>query len=350
MSYVESRSPIQRGPAPPKQPGPWQQEASPDAAETLLTPQALAFVAHVRRLQREAMKDKTYRATPIGGEVGRFLRAKRWENSAENTLLSYESTLAKLSLDFADKDLVDLTREDYREFLDERWGESEPSTRGQRLACLKSFLEWAVDENRLPENPMAREKPPKKKDVNRRAYGADIIDELRDAQESLRDQIAIQLLGRLGLRRSELRVLQLRDINIAEGLVRVRGKGGKVADLPIAFDVLLSDLELYLIGRGGDEYLLYPKDDVSRPMTAAGVHYWFKRCLRRADMPASMMLHEMRHSAADNLWRDTGNLMLAKQLLRHSSVGTTEAYLHPRMDDLKEAMKSMERHERERRN
>jgi len=51
-----------------------------------------------------------------------------------------------------------------------------------------------------------------------------------------------------------------------------------------------------------------------------------------------MRLHELRHSAADNLWRDTGNLMLAQQLLRHESVATTQAYLHPTRDDLKEAL------------
>ena len=52
-------------------------------------------------------------------------------------------------------------------------------------------------------------------------------------------------------------------------------------------------------------------------------------------------MHELRHSAADNLWRETGNIVHAKQLLRHRSVGTTETYLHPSMDDLTAAMRSM---------
>lgn len=51
-----------------------------------------------------------------------------------------------------------------------------------------------------------------------------------------------------------------------------------------------------------------------------------------------MKLHELRHSAADNLWRASGNLMLAQQLLRHESVATTQAYLHPTRDDLAEAL------------
>jgi hypothetical protein len=45
----------------------------------------------------------------------------------------------------------------------------------------------------------------------------------------------------------------------------------------------------------------------------------------------------LRHSAADNLWRQTGNLMLAQQLLRHESVATTQTYRDPTRDDLTDA-------------
>jgi site-specific recombinase XerC len=39
-------------------------------------------------------------------------------------------------------------------------------------------------------------------------------------------------------------------------------------------------------------------------------------------------MHELRHSAADNFWRATGDLILAKELLRHQSVATAHEYLH----------------------
>ena len=55
-----------------------------------------------------------------------------------------------------------------------------------------------------------------------------------------------------------------------------------------------------------------------------------------------MKLHELRHSAADNLWRETGNLMLAQQLLRHESVATTQAYLHPTREDLSAALAGLQ--------
>jgi site-specific recombinase XerD len=55
-----------------------------------------------------------------------------------------------------------------------------------------------------------------------------------------------------------------------------------------------------------------------------------------------MKPHELRHSAADNLWRKTGNLVLASKLLRHESVATTQAYLHPSREDLAEALSALD--------
>ena len=118
-------------------------------------------------------------------------------------------------------------------------------------------------------------------------------------------------------------------------------KGGHIHKVPLAFETLISDVEVYIVGREATEYLLYPKQDVTRPMTSFGIHLWFKRALREAKLPETIKMHELRHSAADNLWRETGNIVHAKQLLRHRSVGTTEAYLHPSMDDLTAAMRSM---------
>jgi integrase len=158
------------------------------------------------------------------------------------------------------------------------------------------------------------------------------------AQPTLRDQIAIQLLGRLALRKNELRLLKIRDFDLGRGTFTVHGKGGKVVVMPIAFEDLKTDLELHLIDREPDEYLIYPCSHTTRPMDPASLHRWFKRCLDRAGMPTTIKIHELRHSAADALWRDSGNLMLAQQLLRHESVATTQAYLHPTRDDLEAAL------------
>jgi len=288
------------------------------------------------------MKDKGYRVSPVGGEVGRFLRSLRWADKSQNTLDTYELVLARLALDYAHYQRLDeFTAETLREFLDEHWGDSAPATRRQRLAIVKSFFRFAVDERGLEANPADKIKPPKRRSVERQAYKPAVIDKLRRAQPTLRDQICVQLLGRLALRKNELRLLKVADFDLAHGTFIVHGKGGKVVVMPIGFDDLKRDLEVHLIGRDPAEYLLYPQLDPHRPMNPASVHRWFKRALEHAELPDSMKLHELRHSAADNLWRETGNLLLAQQLLRHESVSTTQGYLHPTREDLAAALRQL---------
>ena len=65
-------------------------------------------------------------------------------------------------------------------------------------------------------------------------------------------------------------------------------------------------------------------------MNPASVHRWFKRCLERAGLPGTIKIHELRQSAGDALWRDSRDILLAQQLLRHESVATTQSYLHRR--------------------
>jgi integrase/recombinase XerC len=304
-----------------------------------LTAENLAFAAQVRA---EAMKNKRYRASPIGEQVGRYMRAQRWGGASDNTLRSYEHTLSRLGLDFAHKQLGDLTVDDVRDFLDEHWGTSEPATRAQRLAAVRSFFNWAVEEGRCLTSPVQSIKAPKVVNRERNAYKPDLIHKLVVSQPSLRDQIALQLLGRLGLRRNELRLLRLMDFDLSRGTVLVHGKGGKQVVLPLGIPQLKKDLELYLVGCDAAEYLLHPKTHTTRPMTNPSVHNWFKRCLERAGLPQSIQMHELRHSAGDNLWRQTGNLLLAQQLLRHQSVATTQTYLHPNRDDLDAALAALE--------
>jgi hypothetical protein len=91
------------GPALPKQPGPDIQEVSPGCTITL-TADDLAFAASALP---EAVKNRSYRALPLGLEVARYVRWKRSEwGAADNTMLAYEAVLAKRVVFFADLELA----------------------------------------------------------------------------------------------------------------------------------------------------------------------------------------------------------------------------------------------------
>jgi site-specific recombinase XerD len=291
-----------------------------------------------------ALRDGTWRKSPVGYEVSRYLRALRWGGATDNTLEAYTHVLGMLALRHADwaslEEFCSASGTEYiREFLDAEWGSAAPATKRQRSAIVRSFFRQAALERRIPYDPAATIRGPKeRRRAARQAYALHILYGLVAAQESDRDQCALELLCLLGLRKNELRVLRIRDIDFVRSLIVVHGKGGKTELLPLVGTVRDS-LYLHIQGEGrtGGEYLLYPRIDRMRPMDAASIHRWFKRCLERAGLPVTVKMHELRHSAADALRRES-NVVMAKELLRHENIATTEAYLHPTKSELAAAL------------
>ena len=294
-------------------------------------------------LDEAIVRDPTWQRTPIGKQARRWLDALGWEDASPNTIDSYTVAAARLALEFPSfAGLHELCAEGgegvglLRYFLDKHWRDAAPATRRARLSAIKSLFAWALEEGLIDWNPAEKIRPPRRRDPGRRAHAQNVILELVFAQVSVRDRCAVQLLARLGLRKNELRLLQIRDVNFSTNEIRVKGKGGHVRMIPIGSLKSLRD-ELYFHAvseeRQPTEYLLYPRGDRSRPMDASSVHRWFGRCLQLAGLP-SMPMHELRHTAADNLYRATRDLTAVQMLLGHESVGTTQAYLHPTRDDL----------------
>ena len=289
------------------------------------------------------VRDKSYQQHPVGHAVKRWLDALRWEDASPHTLEAYEITGARLALEFPDfHGLHEFCAQGgegvglLRYFLDKHWRDAAPATRRARLSAIKSLFAWALEEGMIGWTPAEKIKPPRKRLPGRRAHPQDSIIDLVFAQETIRDRVAVQLLARLGLRKNELRLLQIRDVNFSTNEIRVKGKGGKVRLVPItSLRSLRDDLYFHVLAEElrPTDYLLYPRADRSRPMNPSAVHRWFGRCLDRAGLP-SMPMHELRHTAADHLYRATNDLTAVQMLLGHESVGTTQAYLHPTTDDL----------------
>jgi integrase len=288
------------------------------------------------------VKDKTYQRTPIGAQVADFLDVLRDEGKPQTTRDTYERPLAWLALEFEDLPGVQAFccpegLKQLRDFRRRRWGDSSTETQRTYTAALRSFGNWAEDEGLAQYNPFRKLKLPRSRETLRVAHSPGEMQQLLSRQDSLRDECALGLFVALGLRKNDVRMLQIRDIDIARRYVYLRHrKGGQVIALPIEYTWLEQSLSLHIQGeqRNPPEYLLYPKRERSRPMSAPGLHRWFKRCLERAGLD-DFPLHELRHTAADEIFRRTGNIVAAQALLGHKNIETTRRYLHPSDADLR---------------
>jgi integrase len=308
---------------------------------------ALAIEAPWAAMMRQelAQMDKSYRKYPLGQLVGRFMRAIQFEGKAENTRISYEPVLRLFVLFFADLESLERFAgvgglDLLYEFLGYHWGDSSSATKRQRAAILKSFFAWAEDAGHISRDPTRRLKTPKPPKPLRIAHDLEVVQQIASAG-NVREEAAVLLMGRNALRKSDVRLLQARDVDLAHDRIYVRqGKGDKPAQIPLAFEDVRDVLALWMPSEPR-EYLLHPRHNRLKPMEASTMQRWWNALLERAGV-AAFPMHELRHSALDALWRKTGNLELVRQLARHESIRTTQDYLHPSEDDLRRAMRGKE--------
>ena len=146
---------------------------------------------------------------------------------------------------------------------------------------------------------------------------------------AVRDRTALSLLIYTGLRRHELISIDVADIDLTEGTLRVRrGKGDKSRIIALVEEARRA-VRGWLKVRPQVEHgrLLTGRD--GQALGAHGLNLLFRRAMRRAGLDRKgVTLHTLRHSFATMLLHSQVDLISLQRLLGHSSIGSTAIYLH----------------------
>lgn len=259
---------------------------------------------------------------------------------SEHTLAAYRSDLQRFCefLVPREETLQQVSGETIRQYLEKRQqaGMAKTST-ARTLSALRRFYGDLVRRGELESDPLARIKPPK---LNRK-----IPDTLSESQVSalldepdredpleLRDAAMLELLYATGLRVSELVSLQLEQLGLRQGVVRVTGKGSKERLVPVG-EAALDLLTLYLrqsrprLLAGRDSDVLFPS---SRGIMMQRQTFWHRIKLYavRAGISSSISAHTLRHAFATHLLNHGADLRVVQLLLGHSDLSTTQIYTH----------------------
>jgi integrase len=317
---------------------------------------------------REAVKDQSYQATPLGTFVARYIRWLRNEYGATPaTIRDYEAILARMSITLADRDPIDVSTEDLRTTID-LWSTRTARTRQKVTSVVRSFWGWMEEQGHIAVNPAGRIRRPRAERRVARTLPLDARPRLLNQAKHPRDRLGLFCLLVLGLRRAELAGVQIRDFDAQRGILRVFGKGRKERLLPLRGPIL-AELRLLLssdlphVGRPpeGDDYLLYPVRQLAagkgsegqllrkaeaapkdKPSTQA-IHRWWYRQAQAAGLvgpgvTSGLNMHQARHTFAMELRRVAG-IDAASQALGHSDLSTTLGiYGHRSIGDLENAM------------
>ncbi|MBI1842135.1 MAG: tyrosine recombinase [Verrucomicrobia bacterium] len=205
------------------------------------------------------------------------------------------------------------------------------------IAALRAFYRFAEQESLLPSNvadsltlPRRWQRLPKALDTDAITRFLEPI--VPETPSSLCDQAVFELAYASGLRLSELTQLQLEQLQLEAGFVRVVGKGNKERVVPVGGQATRA-LQRYLsVGR---PRLVGPRSPGNVFLHQRGGEFersvmWrrFKKRAAQAGIEGALTPHMLRHSFATHLLEHGADLRVIQELLGHASISTTEVYTH----------------------
>jgi len=207
----------------------------------------------------------------------------------------------------------------------------------RKLSAVRSFLNHAVRERRIESNPAGGVPTPRQARKLPKDLSVDEVFALLDALggadlASRRDRAVLEFLYATGLRVGELVSLDLGDLDIGAGMVRVVGKGNKERMVPFGEKArralaawLDSARDLRLAGGEGEAVFLNLRGG---RLTDRSVRRILDRRLREAAVSGHVSPHALRHSFATHMLGAGADLRAIQELLGHSSLSTTQRYTH----------------------
>lgn len=229
------------------------------------------------------------------------------------------------------------------------------------LSALSSFCKYLVNNNFLPDNPVATVKRPKIKKRLPRFFdeqqmnnvadqlsadflpdnlcGAEDENSIIEQYKRERDALIVIMLYATGLRRAELASLELSNFDSGRMVLRITGKGDKMREIPVIpylYDKILVYLRtrerrwpnaasraFFLTNKGEPLYLQFVNNVVKNELKSF------------SELHGVKTPHVLRHTIATALLNDGADINSIKEVLGHASLAATQVYTHNSFDKLR---------------
>lgn len=287
-------------------------------------------------------------------EIDSFLDAAWLEDGlAANTLAAYRRDLTAFAQWLETqcrKPLDKAEAADIQAWFAARHSATRASTANRRLATLRRYYKWALRQGRIQRDPCLELKTAKQPARFPDTLTEQQVDDLLRAPDidtplGLRDRAMLETLYATGLRVSELIVLNILDVSLTEGVIRVtQGKGGKDRLVPLGaeaqhwIETYLGQARVALLrGQPSDALFITARGG---PMTRQSFWLIVKKHAAAADIHAPLSPHTLRHAFATHLLNHGADLRVVQMLLGHADISTTQIYTHVARERLKQLHKT----------
>ena len=298
---------------------------------------------------RPAPLDAAVPLPPASAEsIDRFLDALWLEDGlSANTLAAYRRDLqlyARWLAQAGGKALDASAESDLLGYALARHAGTRATSSNRRLTVFKRYFRWALRERRVSADPTLRLSAARQplrvpKTLSEAQVEALLAAPDVDTPLGLRDRAMLELMYASGLRVSELVTLKTVHVGLAEGALRVTGKGSKERLVPFGEEAhgwlrrYLDEARATLLaGRTSDALFVTGR---GTEMTRQAFWLLVKKHARQAGIAVPLSPHPLRHAFATHLLNHGADLRAVQMLLGHADISTTQIYTHVARERLK---------------
>ncbi len=215
-----------------------------------------------------------------------------------------------------------------------------PRTVARKVSAIRSFFRYLLKENVIDQNPAGLLMSPKLNKVlpkflteedMERCITAPSGDQVSDD----RDKAILEMLYSSGIRVSELTGLDVQDLDLEQGLMKVRGKRKKERMVPLG-EPAVEALKTYLAKRPTLSPIVFLNKRKGTRINRREVYAIVDKYIKAAALHQKVSPHVFRHSFATHLLNRGADLRTVQELLGHASLSTTQIYTHVTTDRLKQ--------------
>lgn len=281
-----------------------------------------------------------------------FIRVER--QLSANTLASYRRDLEAYAAHLEEqqhlKDFNEVTREHILLHLENlRHSGKTARTVARHISSIRSFHQFLLREKVTSTDPTVHLEMPQLEQKLPKVLSIEEVDALiaapdRSKPQGIRDVAMLELLYASGMRISELTELDLEDIHLTMGFVRVFGKGGKERIVPLGRGAM-NAVSKYLERARYELQGSYPKTNAlfinqrGKRLTRQGCWKLIKQHAQKANIQKELTPHVLRHSFATHLIENGADLRAVQEMLGHADISTTQIYTHVSKTRLSEVYK-----------
>ena len=199
-----------------------------------------------------------------------------------------------------------------------------PKTFHRIISTISSFYRFLYTQGAVTANPLTGIDRPRIKQQDVKYLKHNQVLRLLDSIDDPRDKLIVRTIYATGVRVSELCNMNIEDIDFDEHTIRIRGKGDKMRTVFIDDDTRADILKFIGNRIEGPVFVGQQGKNIS----SRAIQHIFKNYA-----PSGITPHKIRHSYASELYKRSKNLRVVQENLGHTSIKTTEIYLHTDIDE-----------------